>query len=304
MAKSKSKLMLSVVVVIIGIIVVSTVCIISENIVFMNKHKAYEELVKGITVDALTNNTYISSLVIETNFELKNSYEQYNWQNDKINIKVNLSDDFDAMSIKDRCVILDNIEVELETILSEGKINTGYADLCKDFMPYNGANVKVDDEVDVEYLSKKHMYKFDVDEYSTLYVEKIEGNDYVIYKIERIGDDIASVKEREYTAGSSSSSSTTPSYTGAYDATLKYKGTDGVLICISEDALERFMTAVNNGNEGTLQELFLEGQCAYTEQGTKCNIVDRKLTRCQVKLLDGSYAGNTVWVVIESLQEE
>lgn len=100
------------------------------------------------------------------------------------------------------------------------------------------------------------------------------------------------------------SSSTSNSYTGAYDAKLKYSGTDGVLICVSEDAMERFMTAVNNGNEGTLDELFLDGQCAYTEQGTKCNIVDRKLTKCKVKLLDGSYAGNTVWVVIEAVQEE
>ena len=98
--------------------------------------------------------------------------------------------------------------------------------------------------------------------------------------------------------------SSVSSYTGAYDAVLKYSGTSGVLICISEDAMERFMTAVNNDNEGTLQELFLEGQCAYTEQGTKCNIVDKKFTKAQVKLLDGSYAGNTVWVVIESLHEE
>lgn len=94
------------------------------------------------------------------------------------------------------------------------------------------------------------------------------------------------------------------SYTGAYDAKLKYSGTDGVLICISEDAMERFMTALSNENEGTIEELLLNGQCAYTEQGTKCNIVDKKLTKCQVKLLDGSYAGETVWVVIEALQEE
>ena len=98
--------------------------------------------------------------------------------------------------------------------------------------------------------------------------------------------------------------STPNAYSEAYDAKLKYNETDGVLICISEDAMERFMSAVNNGNEGTLEELFLNGQCAYTEQGTKCNIVEKKLTRCQVTLLDGSYAGNTVWVIIEALQEE
>lgn len=120
--------------------------------------------------------------------------------------------------------------------------------------------------------------------------DKIEVDGELVY-IEKVRDD-------DY------SSSDTGSYTGAYDATLKYSGTDGVLICTSEDAMERFMTAVNNNEEGTLEELFLNGQCAYTEQGTKCNIVDKKLTKCQVKLLDGSYSGNTVWVVIEALQEE
>lgn len=101
-----------------------------------------------------------------------------------------------------------------------------------------------------------------------------------------------------------STSSSTSSYSGSYDAKLKYSGTEGVLICTSENAMERFMTAVNNGNEGTLEELFVNGQCAYTEQGTKCNIIDKKITKCKVKLLDGSYAGNTVWVVIEAVQEK
>lgn len=94
------------------------------------------------------------------------------------------------------------------------------------------------------------------------------------------------------------------SYSGLYDAKLRYSGVKGVLICTSEDAMERYMTALNNGNEGTINELFSNGMCAYTEQGTKCNIVDKKLTKCKVKLLDGSYAGNTVWVIIEALQEE
>ena len=45
------------------------------------------------------------------------------------------------------------------------------------------------------------------------------------------------------------------SYSGAYDAKLKYKGTKGVLICVSEDAMEKFMTSVNNDNQEKLDEL-------------------------------------------------
>lgn len=132
---------------------------------------------------------------------------------------------------------------------------------------------------------------------------KYEFSYYVNYdEIEVDGELVYMEKARDddYSSGSSIPNS----YTGAYDAKLKYSGTDGVLICASEEVMEKFMTAVNNNNEGTLEELFLNGQCAYTEQGTKCNIVDKKLTKCQVKLLDGSYAGSTVWVIIEALQEE
>ena len=88
-----------------------------------------------------------------------------------------------------------------------------------------------------------------------------------------------------------------------YDATLEY-GNDDVMICISEDAMERFMSALAKDNQGTVSEMILSGEVAFTPKGTKCNIVTRKFTKAQVKLLDGDYAGNTVWVVIEALKEK
>lgn len=99
------------------------------------------------------------------------------------------------------------------------------------------------------------------------------------------------------------SSSNSSSYTGTYDAKLNY-GSGSVLICISEDAMERYMTALNNGYQGTIDEMIASGEIAYTEKNTKCNIVEKKFSKAKVKLLDGSYAGNTVWVIIESLQED
>lgn len=148
-------------------------------------------------------------------------------------------------------------------------------------------------DVDISLLTRKneitingasHKYEYDADS---------------IFPLRCDGESIYHQSSSSNDSGSNDSG-----YTGAYDAKLKYSGTDGVLICISEDAMERFMTALNNGNDGTIEEMFSSGQCAYTEQGTKCNIVEKKLTKAQVKLLDGAYAGNTVWVVIEALQEE
>lgn len=107
-------------------------------------------------------------------------------------------------------------------------------------------------------------------------------------------------QEKEY----SSSNPTTSGYSGSYDATLNYSGSSGVLVFISEDVMERYMTALANGRQGTIDELFSSEQIGYTEKDTKCNIVKKKSTKAQVKLLDGSFAGSTVWVIIESLHEK
>lgn len=102
---------------------------------------------------------------------------------------------------------------------------------------------------------------------------------------------------------SSSSSSSSNEYTGKYDATLKY-GSGKVLICISEEAMDRYFTALNKGYEGTIDELESTGQIGWTAKGTKCNIIDFGISRCKVKLLDGIYAGNTVWVITESVEKK
>ena len=136
-----------------------------------------------------------------------------------------------------------------------------------------------------------------------------------IYNIKWNGDTVASIEKEEidynqsYAFGhdeTSSDENTTSipnSYSGTYDAKLKY-GSGSVLICISEDAMDRYMTALNEGYQGTIDEMISSGEIAYTERNTKCNIVEKKFTRCKVKLLDGSYAGNTVWTINEALQKE
>ncbi len=101
----------------------------------------------------------------------------------------------------------------------------------------------------------------------------------------------------------SNTSSTTTSSITEYDATLEY-GDGSVLIFISEDAMSRYMTALAEGNKGTISEMLTNGQVGLTDKGTKCNIVKSGLTKYQVKLLDGNYAGNTVWVIMESVKRK
>ncbi len=101
----------------------------------------------------------------------------------------------------------------------------------------------------------------------------------------------------------SDSSSVSNSYTGEYDARLEY-GSGSVLVAISKDAMDRYLTAINNDNQGTIAEMENSGEIGWTEKGTKCNIVDRGIGTYKVKLLDGIYAGNTVYVISESVNEK
>lgn len=89
----------------------------------------------------------------------------------------------------------------------------------------------------------------------------------------------------------------------AYDAVLNYENGDSI-IAASEKSLDRFMSALVNKDEGTIEELFQNRMIAKVPKGTKVNIIERKATRTKVKILDGLYKGNEVWVLIESVQEQ
>lgn len=147
------------------------------------------------------------------------------------------------------------------------------------------------------------------DYFSTIIIEGCDGNVYEYgvdsdYEHLYLNSTVLYEKiEESYGKNYNASSDDNNEYIGSYDATLEY-GSGSVLICVSEDAMDRYMTAINKGYQGTLDEMFSNGEIAYTEKNTKCNIIEKKLTRCQVKLLDGSYAGNTVWTIIEALQEK
>lgn len=157
------------------------------------------------------------------------------------------------------------------------------------------------------YTSSKGTVKLEITNglVDEIHVRTSSGRDYELSyyvdydTVEIDGEWVYSQEVRnEYNASNSSSG-----YSGSYDAKLSY-GSGSVLICSSEDAMDRYMTALNNGYQGTIDEMTANGEIAFTEKNTKCNIVDKKITKAKVKLLDGSYAGNTVWVIIESLQEE
>ena len=93
------------------------------------------------------------------------------------------------------------------------------------------------------------------------------------------------------------------SYTESYDATLEYDS-GSVLVFASEDAMGRYMSALNNDNQGIIDEMESTGKAGWTANGTKCNIVEKGFGKYQVKLLDGIHEGSTVWVFYESIKEK
>lgn len=105
------------------------------------------------------------------------------------------------------------------------------------------------------------------------------------------------------TAGTKSISTETAEneYEPVSDATLSYEG-DTVMVFTSEEAMSRFTKAIINDLQGTIQEMLQSGEAMPVPKGTKCNIIKTKLSRCQVKLVDGEHAGESVWVVIEAVK--
>ncbi|MGI5839409.1 MAG: hypothetical protein ACOX8W_07080 [bacterium] len=86
-----------------------------------------------------------------------------------------------------------------------------------------------------------------------------------------------------------------------YDAILNFKNGSS-LIAVDEETIDRFMDALVRENKGTINELYENNKIAEVPKGTKVNIIERKLTRAKVKILEGIYKDNEVWVLIESIQ--
>lgn len=174
---------------------------------------------------------------------------------------------------------------------------------------YSRNGIQVSVFLEMERPLSEGMIIYDIDGCKYEYITSAKSlkmvsiaNEFVLWK------ELENTSSTASSAGSSSSkpssnSSSSSEYTGKYDATLKY-GSGKVLVCISEDAMDRYFTALNKGYEGTIDELESTGQIGWTAKGTKCNIIDFGISRCQVKLLDGIYAGNTVWVITESVEKK
>ena len=88
-----------------------------------------------------------------------------------------------------------------------------------------------------------------------------------------------------------------------YDATLVY-GNGFVVVAISKEAMDSFFDALANNNKAGMQKLYKDGQIADTPSGTKVAILDSGIMEYKVKLLDGLYAGNTVWVIAEAIKKK
>ncbi len=181
-------------------------------------------------------------------------------------------------------------------ILSDRKNSTGYSELIKNYASYKGPKVRADE--DIEFVSSSQKYAFYHGYYhdqDTIYIQETGRKYGIWYDLEWDGDILASIKQHEV-------NSTDNSYTSSYDATLEY-GSGGVLVAMTEFSIDRYLSAVNNGDQCTMEKMESNGEISWTAKGTKCNIVDRGIATCDVKLLDGIFAGYTLCVLTESVRD-
>jgi len=94
-----------------------------------------------------------------------------------------------------------------------------------------------------------------------------------------------------------------PSTTVSYDATLKYRS-GAVVVFSSKDSMDRFTNALSKEYQGSIDEMISNGEVAYVEEDTKCNILEEHLTYTKVKIVDGAYAGNTFIVASEAVHKQ
>lgn len=235
---------------------------------------------------------------IESSFDFNNNYNWYDWR-ELYTTYFYVEDSFDLLDEHKQYEIIDRLGKKAETTIYD-EIEKAFPDYALYIKQYY-----LQDEVYGKYVSYDRKSKVYIITSNSKYESTETLDNYFIKDDQEI---YVREEDGSWNGGLSTSnlfeeaSTVDNSYSGTYDATLEY-GSSEVLICASEDAMERCMSAVNNGYQGTLDEMLESGEIAYTPKGTKCNIVDKKITKCKVKLLDGIYAGNTVWVVIESVQE-
>lgn len=87
-----------------------------------------------------------------------------------------------------------------------------------------------------------------------------------------------------------------------YDATLSL-GTESVVIANSKDDLDDYINYMSKNDDSGINNLILNGQITYVDDGTKVNVLERKLAVVKVKILEGTYKDVEAWTIMEAVQE-
>ena len=95
-------------------------------------------------------------------------------------------------------------------------------------------------------------------------------------------------------------SDTSISSTVKYDATLNYEG-GNALIAVSQEAIDEFFDALISSDQDALNVLYNNGKVAQVPPGTKVKVISKKALNSQVEIMSGTYTGNIVWVLTESI---
>lgn len=95
---------------------------------------------------------------------------------------------------------------------------------------------------------------------------------------------------------------------GSDNTVTDYQGTligsEDIVIASSKDDLEDYVTYMTQKDIDSVNAMISDGRIAYADKGTKVNIMEHKLTMTKVHILEGTYKGNEVWVLMEAVKEK
>lgn len=200
--KYKKKIAFFIAIIFIGIMVLMN--IISKfkaDSDFQKTRNSYEEIINQLSKDDITDNTYIVSISMETDFKLENSYDKYDSQYDMTDVTVKLSNDFETLDINERCAILKKIDEEIIILLTKDKEDTGYlVMLDSDYVAYKGSNLHIEEYLNIKFASSSNFYTFDYvrnNNYDYISIKEDGKFGYTKYDMEWNDNKIVAIKESE-----------------------------------------------------------------------------------------------------------
>lgn len=91
----------------------------------------------------------------------------------------------------------------------------------------------------------------------------------------------------------------TTTYVGVGDEGLLFSESASPYVCVTEETLDKLIDASVANDEIGFNQIFTSGAVFAVAQNTKVLVIDKKLGKCKVRILEGPHYTEIGWVITE-----